>query len=472
MHAALAPRPRSDDRTRGLLAGLAACLALGALSLAVPAGLGYDPWAWVVWGRELAHLDLDTRGGPSWKPLPVLLTAPFSPLGSALPAIWLVLARTAGFAAVLLAYRLAARFAGPIAGLVAAAGLCVATDFFVTGLRGYSEPMLIALAFAAIDQHLEGRRLVALALAAAAGLLRPEMWLLTGLYGLALLVAAGRPQCVRDWRRSAVVIGLVAAAPAIWLGLDRLGSGSAVQAGEIAQGSTPGSAARAASPALTVIGRVADAEMLPVLVLAIVSVPLAYRRRSAPVLVLAGGAITWILTVAVMAEAGFTGSRRYLLLAAALLCVLAGVAAGWLVADLPSRRRPVALAVTAAVLALFAFAPARTDFRLLRLARTQKAQAGELRDAVRAAGGASAVRALGRPVINPFEQTALAWDLDVPLQSVTATWSSTLRRPGWRAPAVVFRAPAKLAGPRPALRPGQGRTIARAGRWRVVSVPR
>ena len=48
---------------------------------ALPATLAYDAWAWLVWGREVGHLDLDTTGGPSWKPLPVLPTTVLAPLG-------------------------------------------------------------------------------------------------------------------------------------------------------------------------------------------------------------------------------------------------------------------------------------------------------------------------------------------------------------------------------------------------------
>ena len=48
---------------------IAACLALGGLSLLVPSEPSYDPLAWLIWGRELAHFHLDTNGGPSWKPL-------------------------------------------------------------------------------------------------------------------------------------------------------------------------------------------------------------------------------------------------------------------------------------------------------------------------------------------------------------------------------------------------------------------
>ncbi len=459
-----------EGETTSLVVVLLACLALGALSLVFRSGLGFDPWAWLVWGRELTHLDLNTLGGPSWKPLPVILIAPFTGLGDAAPWIWLAFARAAAFMAVFLAYRIAWRFGGRVAGLVAAFGLCVSADFFITGLRGYSEPLLIALVFAAIDQHLDGRRLPALALVAAAGLLRPEVWLLTGLYGLYLLVINGRPTTPGAWRWNAVVVALVAAAPAIWLGLDLVGSGSAFESSEIAQTSPLGSAARAANPGITVFSRAADAVLLPILVLALLSIPLAYRRRSAPVLVIAGAAFTWVLVVAVMAEGGFTGRRRYVILAAALMCVLAGIAVGWLVGELTRPQQGFALAAVGVILAAFAFSPARTDYRLLRLARQQATQVSELRDAVGAAGGAGAVRRMGRPVVNPYLQTALTWELDVPLERVKATWSSTRRRPGWKPPAVLFRAPADLAGPKPALAPGQGRRIARAGRWRVVRV--
>ena len=73
---------------------------------------GYDPFAWVVWGRELAHLDLSTTGGPSFKPLPVLVTAVLSPAGDLVPDLWLVIVRACGLLGLLFAYRVAFRFAG------------------------------------------------------------------------------------------------------------------------------------------------------------------------------------------------------------------------------------------------------------------------------------------------------------------------------------------------------------------------
>src|SRR4051812_12669568 len=100
---------------------LGACLALGALSLLAPSAPTTDPWGWIVWGREIVDLRLDTVAGPpSWKPLPVLFTAPLSLLGAAAPAAWLAVARAGGILALAFAYPLGARLAGPGAGVVAA----------------------------------------------------------------------------------------------------------------------------------------------------------------------------------------------------------------------------------------------------------------------------------------------------------------------------------------------------------------
>src|SRR4051795_4569617 len=109
-HAAAASGPR-----RAWPVALGAALLAGFASLALPATMGYDAWAWMVWGRELAHLDLATTAGPSFKPLPVIVTAP---LGAIAPPVWLAAMRACAFASLVLAYRLGARLAGPAAGMV------------------------------------------------------------------------------------------------------------------------------------------------------------------------------------------------------------------------------------------------------------------------------------------------------------------------------------------------------------------
>src|SRR5437660_1603370 len=63
---------------------------IGALSLLIPSTPSYDPWSWLVWGREIVHFDLQTTGGPSWKPLPMVFVTVFSLFGRAAPDLWLI----------------------------------------------------------------------------------------------------------------------------------------------------------------------------------------------------------------------------------------------------------------------------------------------------------------------------------------------------------------------------------------------
>src|SRR5687767_12452539 len=93
--------------TRRLLCAAAACLAVSAFSLLLADEPVYDAWSWLVWGRELAALGIDTTTGPSWKPLPVLVAVPLSLAGGAGPDLWLVLVRAAYIMALVLAAELA-----------------------------------------------------------------------------------------------------------------------------------------------------------------------------------------------------------------------------------------------------------------------------------------------------------------------------------------------------------------------------
>src|SRR3954469_19723493 len=94
------------------MVAVAVCAALAVASLALPSGPTYDPYAWLIWGRDLAHLDLTTTGGgTSWKPLPALIDALLSPLGGAAADGWLVVARAGALFAVFMAFRLAWRLA-------------------------------------------------------------------------------------------------------------------------------------------------------------------------------------------------------------------------------------------------------------------------------------------------------------------------------------------------------------------------
>ena len=321
-------------------AALGVALLAGAASLALPSTLGYDAWAWTVWGRELAHLDLATTAGPSFKPLPVLALAPLSVLGAATPVVWMGLMRAAAVLSLMLAYRLGARLAGPLAGAVAALSLALSADLYRTALLGSAEPVLIALTLGAADRHLAGRRDWALVLIALAGLIRPEAWVLLGAYGVFVWL--------REPRLRPLVAAAVVLPPALWLGLDWIGSGDPLHASSTATSATEGSAANAKVPSLEVVRRAADAVIVPTLVLAAIGVALAVRRRDRPVLSLAALALGWIAVVAIMAEVGFTGTRRYLAAPAAALCVVAGVGLAWLLEAVRERRARIALGVAVA----------------------------------------------------------------------------------------------------------------------------
>src|SRR5437588_117615 len=150
--AAVRERPSvAAARDHPLLVATLVCAALAAISAGVlPTVPSYDPWSWVVWGREVfdPHLSFFVGGGPSWKPLPVAFTAVFGLFGGAAPTLWVIAARTGGLLGVVAAYRLASRLVGErhwaiVAGLIAAVGVVLTQDWAYYLLRGTSEPMLI-----------------------------------------------------------------------------------------------------------------------------------------------------------------------------------------------------------------------------------------------------------------------------------------------------------------------------------------
>ena len=452
--------PKVDERVV-----IVCCLVIGAATVLIAPALGYDAWAWMVWARELTQLSLDTTGGPSWKPLPVIVSAPFAWIDGLAPFLWLALMRGAALYSLWLAGRCAARLAGQPAARVAfafaALGLLLSTDLPRTALYGSSEPLLVVCVLAAGLAFLSKRPIVALGLVAIGGLIRPELWLIGGIYGLWCLYSVPH--------RRLLTLALIISPAIIWSVLDWLGSGGLAQGAATAQSGTPTTAARAASPTLEVISRLGDSVILPVLLLAITAIVIAWRRRNREVLLLALLVVGWVAIVAVMAELGFTGARRYLIGPAALSCVLAGVGAGWLVvAAAPRSLKYAAAGALATAFLGFGLFVLRTDARLLSVARLDAEQSEQLSGAVAAAGGPESVVAVGKPAINPYEQTGLAWKLNLPLSEVRGTWGSTEARPNWQPPAIVFIAPARVAGPTPAFGPSlKSRKLRSYGRWQV-----
>jgi hypothetical protein len=394
---------------------IAACVVgLPVVSLLVLREPSYDPTAWLIWGRQLTDGTLSTLGGPSWKPLPVAFTTLFSLAGDTVaPLLWLLVARAGALLAVVAAFGLARRLSGgsAVSGLIAAAGLALASDFLFNAVRGDSEGLLVAAALAAVLAWLDGRRRLAFALGGVAALLRPEVWPLWGLCGLAL---------VRHERRLPVLAAVAVSGLAVltaWFVPEHIGSGDWFRAATRAQNPVPGSPGQSSFPFLMVFVNGAAMLSIPVYAGAVAAVLRARRSGDRAVLGLAVGATLVMLIVALLAENGFTGSLRYVTLPASALCVLAGVGLPPLAAELRQRaawRPAVVVTVVSVVVALGVI-----GWGGYRLARDEERYGEQLPALIRRAGGAGAIRACAPVSASPFERQAVAWRLHLTQKAVT-----------------------------------------------------
>jgi hypothetical protein len=459
---------RVGARVHGGLVLVAASVALAALTLLLPSAPTYDPWSWIVWGREITHLDLVTTEGPSWKPLPVAFTTVFSLFGSAAPDLWLVVARAGAIAGVVLAFRVARRLGGGIVGGVAAAtALAIAPWWIRNAALGNSEGLIVAFLLATIDRHLAGDRRAAFLLAVCAGLLRPEAWPFLGLYGLWLL-----------WRRQLPVLllaGAGAAVVALWLLPELWGSGDLLRAAHRAKDVNPGAPTYADDPARVVLDNARGMLTGPLLVGVGAAAVMLLGRRKRAVALLAALAVAWLAEVAYMTSDGFSGNQRYLIAPVALLIVLAGAGAGWALEQALALLRPISparvgrraaspAAVAAVALAVgigFAAPSFQRFVPTMQNIEYQADLANELPHLVRAAGGAGALTRCGDPYTGPFLVPVVAWYLHVHTQQVQLKA---------RNPAVVFRVmTTPTSRPVPRLHDVvDGKTLALGNRWRIV----
>jgi hypothetical protein len=446
----------SGDRPRfaSMWVVIACCLAVSAVTLLLPSTPTYDPWAWILWGREIVHLDLTTTGGPSWKPLPMLFTIPFSLFGQDVaPYLWLWVARAGALLSCAVAYRLARRLVGGgygvVAGIAAFLALFSAFKFVRDGALGNSEAMLAAFALWAFERHLAGRRDHALYLGVAAALLRPEAWPFLGLYGLWLWF--------REPKLRARLVGFALLIPALWFLPEWWGSGDPFRASTRAAHPNPGSPAFAEHPALELVTRLRKAVIAPVKVGFVVAVIYAgvqwvrHRREKETLWLLAGG-IAWFGVVAVMTQGGYAGNYRYLIVTTAILAVLGGVGSARVlqgIGILGERlvKRPwagPAAATAAFVLAIAISAPfisekANNTKRVLGGLRHEATIYADLKGLVDRAGGRQRLLACGGIFSGPFQTQMMAWELHI--HGIQVGWKTT---PG---PGVAFRTRTVPNGP-------------------------
>jgi hypothetical protein len=484
--AASAPAPRA--RSRGLdtsrwhvpakrfYIGLAiVALTIGALSLLIPSTPSYDPWAWIVWGREIVHLKLVTTGGPSWKPLPMIFTVPFALFGNAEPNLWLVVARAGAVAAVVMVFRLSFRLTRQIgsyfttapadpgqftriapalfAGLIAAAGLALTGGYVSDNALGYSEGLATALMLIALERHLDGRPRQAFAVGFFVALDRPEIWLFWGPYGLWLFW--------KDPGARKLVVALFLLIPVFWFLPEYWGSGHFLRGVNRAQHPRSNSLAFAKSPFLseledaawpTILLRVKVAAAVLVGVVAVV-VFRGWRREGAQALrkpqavaqavaALCGVAgLVWFVVIATLTQAGFSGNNRYLVLGSALVEICGAVAWGWaaqeignLAGRLFSRGRQATRALTrtgawsalVAVAAVFVLLPSWVGNNLISIPRTHGSLVYQahlrqgLNELVSDYGGADKMLRCGSVMTEGFQVPMVAWALGVHTRQIQA----------------------------------------------------
>ncbi len=460
---------RLFDGPRLYMTLAAAALAIGALSLLIPSTPSYDPWAWLVWGREIVHLKLHTTGGPSWKPLPMIFTTLFAPFGKAAPDLWLVVARAGAVMAVAMVFKLCVRFTRQLgaqlasgasrtewlayiapsllAGTIAAVGLAFSGGFISDNALGYSEGLMTAAVLIAVDRHLDGRPRQAFAIGFFAALDRPEVWLFWGPYGLWLFW--------KDPGARKLVVALFALIPALWFLPEYWGSGHFFRGVSRAQHPRSNSPAFAHCPFCAELVDHAWPTVLLRIKLAAVAAGAASvfllwkanrarkgfsllgpREHAMAGIILAGAlGLAWWVVISIMTQAGFSGNNRYLVLGAALVDIAGGVGWGWAALELSrvlprlsARGRDAASTAAGWVSSLvgvglltiaFIMLPNFVGNSLIDIQRTHRAlvyQAHLRQDAARAVallGGPAAVLRCGTVMTEGFQVPMLAWTLGV-----------------------------------------------------------
>jgi hypothetical protein len=393
MQSATLTRPRPGPIWLGQLRAVSAStwakiafavLCVGALVgyFAFPTYPTYDSFYALLWGRDLLHLhlpDFKVYRGPTEHPLAIafgMLCSLFGQGGARL----MVLGSIASFVALVAGvYRLARLCFGPVVGMFAA--LLMLSRFFEENLaaQGYLDISYVALIVWAVALEVEKPRRgrTVFLILAAAGLLRPDAWVLSGVYWL---WCAWPPFGDRRELRSASTsnrtrleyLGLAAIAPLVWVGADAVVTHNPLYSlhstAGLAQelGRTQGISSTIAS-VWTYSVRI---DKLPVVLGGLVGVPIAVwlapRRVLVPLVVL-------VLLVLVFLAEGAVGASvidRYLMGAASVLLVFCAVAiGGWAMLERGSKLRR-AWMVAAAALVLYGGVSAATTLSLSSLRTT------------------------------------------------------------------------------------------------------
>jgi hypothetical protein len=338
--------------TSWAFAGL--CVATLAGTLVYPTYPVYDSYYSLLWGREILDGQLprfEVFRAPTEHPLAIFAGVVLDLLGGIADRVWILLILASFVALVAGVYRLAATAFTPLVGVVAAVLLLTRFDFGFLAVRGYIDiPYLALVVWAvALEAARPRRGLPVFALLVAAGLLRPEGWLLLAIYWLWMFAGA-------TWRQRALWAGVALLAPAGWLLVDGVVTGDPLYSLHYTSDSAEdlGRARSLAEIPAAIPVFLANIVKAPVLAAGAVglfaAVILVPRRAIWPAVLLGTGIVTFVA----IGVAGLSAIERYLVVAALAVLVFAAVAAGGWTLLQPSALRTAwmaaaGLAVVAAV---------------------------------------------------------------------------------------------------------------------------
>ncbi|MGI8728643.1 MAG: hypothetical protein ACR2LK_01355 [Solirubrobacteraceae bacterium] len=291
----------------------------------------YDSYYSLLWGRELLGLEplsFEAYRAPTEHPLAIAFGALLAPLGDVADRVMVGFSVISFVTLVVGLYVLAKTAFTPLVGAAAAGLLVTRFDFPFLAARGYIDISYLAIIIwtAVIEARAPRRRpAVVLALLAAAGLMRPEAWLLSGLYWLWVF----RPA---SWAQRARYALLAAIGPLVWSAVDFAVTGrplySLTATSELAEELGRNKGVSEVPQALYAF--LINLDKFPVVVGGALGLALAVwltPRRSLMALALfAAGAGTF----AVVGLAGLSVIDRYLLVPSLCVMIFAGVfLAGW-----------------------------------------------------------------------------------------------------------------------------------------------
>jgi hypothetical protein len=337
----------------------------------------YDSFYALLWGRDLLHLhlpDFKVYRGPTEHPLAIAFGVLCSLLGQG-GARLMVLGSIASFVALVAGvYRLARLCFGPVVGMFAA--LLMLSRFFDENLaaQGYLDISYVALIVWAVALEVEKPRRgrTVFLILAAAGLLRPDAWVLSGVYWLWCAWSEGKVTDRISAGTRLEYLGLAAIAPLVWVGADAVVTGNPLYSLHSTAGLAQelGRTQGFSSVVTSVWTYSVRIDKLPVVLGGLIGVPIAVwlvpRRVVVPLAVL-------VLLVLVFVAEGAVGASvidRYMMGAGAVLIVFCAVAiGGWSMLERGSRLRRAWVA-GAAVLVLYGAVSAATTLSLSSLRTT------------------------------------------------------------------------------------------------------